>query len=296
MRVNGTTQLVGIIGYGIDYTLSPAMHNAAFEALNMNWVYLPLRVKPGEVQSALRGLTAMDFRGANVTVPHKVTAAGLMDELRGDAEALGAVNTVVVENGRLVGYNTDPAGFLALLREAGIEATGKIACLIGAGGAARSAGLVLVREGAGLIHVLNRTESKAMELRERLKRAGTSTDIRVEKLDREGAKVLRECQVVVNCTPLGGNAEEELPLDYINLGDGKWVIDLKYGKTGSAFLRAAAARGARVVDGGNMLIHQAAASFELWTGIPAPLEAMREAYKRELWRVETRGDGKDAET
>lgn len=275
MEIDGNTQLVGIVGHGIHYTLSPALHNAAFRALRLNWVYVPLRVVPGGVRAALRGLPALDFRGANVTVPHKVEAARLSDELRGDAEVLGAVNTLVVEEGRLVGYNTDPVGFLGLLREVGAKVAGRTVALIGAGGAARAVALAVMREGACTVCVLNRTESRALELRERLKGVDASTEIRVEKLDEEGVKILRECHLVVNCTPLSG--EEELPIDYSDLDGGKWVIDLKYGG-GSSFLRRAAERGARVADGGEMLIHQAAASFTLWTGVDAPLGTMREAY------------------
>ncbi|WP_287153577.1 shikimate dehydrogenase [Candidatus Solincola tengchongensis] len=283
MEIDGNTQLVGIIGHGIHYTLSPAMHNAAFRALGMNWVYVPLRVAPGKVTAALRGLPALDFRGANVTLPHKLEAARLSDELRGDAEVLGAVNTLVVEEGRLVGHNTDPVGFLGLLREVGAEVGGRAVALIGAGGAARSVALAVMREGARIIYVLNRTESRAHELRERLKGVDASTEIRVEKLDKEGARVLRECHLVVNCTPLSGEEGEELPLDYADLSGGKWAIDLKYGGV-SPFLRRAAERGARVVDGGEMLVHQAAASFTLWTGIAAPLEAMRQAYREAVRR------------
>lgn len=290
MVIDGRTQLVGLVGYGMDYTLSPAIHNAAFRALGMNWVYLPLRVRPGEVEPALHGLLALDFRGANVTVPHKLEAARLADELRGEAAVLGAVNTLVVEGGRLLGYNTDPAGFLGLLREIGAEVRGKAVGVLGAGGAARSVALTLVREGARTVHVLNRTESRVLEMAARLKGVGASTEIKVWKMDEEGAKVLRECQLVVNCTPLSGEEGEGLPLDYSFLGEGKWAIDLKYGGL-SAFLRSAAEEGAKVADGGEMLIHQAAASFALWTGMPAPLEVMREAYREALGRRETEATG-----
>ncbi len=279
MEIDGNTRLVGIIGHGIHYTLSPALHNAAFRALRMNWVYVPLRVAPHHLEAALRGLPALDFRGANVTVPHKVEAARLADELRGDAEILGAVNTLVVEEGRLVGHNTDPEGFRGLLREAGARVVGERVGVIGAGGAARAVVLALMREGARTVYVLNRTESRAHELRERLKRAGGSTEIRVEKLDAEGVRVLRRCGLIINCTPLSGEEGEGLPLDLAGLDGGKWAIDLKYGEP-SAFLRAAEERGARAVDGGEMLIHQAAAAFTLWTGKAAPLEEMRQAYRR----------------
>ncbi len=295
-QVDGRTQLVGLIGYGIEGTLSPAMHNAAFHALNLNWIYVPLRVKPGLVAQALQGLLALDFRGANVTVPHKLETAKLVGELKGDAAATGAVNTLVREGEGFSGHNTDVHGFEMLIAERGIEVSGKVACLIGAGGAALAVGLVMARKGAARIYVLNRTPSRAEDLRERLKSSGTSTDIRVEELGPEGARVLKECDLVVNCTPLGAVDRDELPLRYESFREGMWAVDLKYGSTPTAFLREAAARGAVTADGRLMLLHQAAASFRLWTGIPAPLEVMREALREALTEKEEGGEREHAET
>src|SRR4030042_2079651 len=143
MYINGKTELVGIIGYPIDYTLSPAIHNAAFRAMQMNWLYVPLRVPPGKIKRALEGLRALGCKGANVTIPHKVESASCVDEVRGDADFLGAINTVSVQDGRLVGDNTDTEGFADFLDETGIKVQGASVLLFGAGGASRAVGLVL---------------------------------------------------------------------------------------------------------------------------------------------------------
>jgi len=282
LDINGRTTLVGLIGYAFHYTLSPAIHNAAFREKGMNWVYVPLPVRPGELAEALRGLKALGFRGANVTIPHKIEAAVLVDELCGEARLLGAVNTLVVEEGKLLGYNTDVEGFKLFVEERGIPVRGRAALLIGAGGAARAVALALAREGLARLHILNRTEARALELQELLKGVYPSTEISVGKLDPEGSRVLEECDLAVNCTPLGSRESGELPVDYRAFREGKWAVDLSYGAERSRFLDEAERHGAEVADGEGMLLHQAAASFRLWTGQPAPLEVMRSACRRAM--------------
>lgn len=282
LEIDGHTTLVGLIGHDFHYTLSPAIHNAAFRELGMNWVYVPLPVRPGALVDALRGLKAMGFRGANVTIPHKIEAAMVVDELCGDARLLGAVNTLVVEDDGLRGYNTDVEGFRLFLEEKGILVRGSAALVLGAGGAARAVALALAREGLARLHILNRTVARAVELQELLKGVFPSTEISVGKLDPEGSGVLWECDLAVNCTPLGRAKGEDLPVDYGAFRRGKWAVDLAYGAERSQFLARAEERGAQVADGEGMLIHQAAASFRLWTGRPAPLEAMRSAYRRAI--------------
>jgi len=283
LQVNGGTELVGIIGYPIHYTLSPLMHNAAFRALGMNWIYLPLRVPPGEVASALGGLRSLGFRGANVTIPHKVEVVGFLDDLKGDADLLGAVNTVVKEEERLMGYNTDVAGFIAFLHETQIEVEGASALIFGAGGAARAVVLALLREGASRIYIMNRTASRARELKTALKRATSHSDISERAFDYEGSRVLNQCGLVVNCTPLAVDDKNELPLEYGDFTGGQWAVDLNYAGRGTAFLKEASSRGANTANGEGMLLHQAAASFRLWTGENPPEEEMRQALKEVIY-------------
>jgi len=283
LYVNGDTELVGIMGYPIRYTLSPTMHNAAFRVMGMNWIYLPLRVPPGEVKTALEGLRSLDFRGANVTIPHKVETAAFLDDLREDALLTGAVNTVVREGERLLGYNTDTAGFTAFLRETRIKVEGARVLLIGAGGASRAVALSLLREGAARIYIMNRTTSKARELKAVLKRVNPDSDISERTFDREGSRVLQECGLVVNCTPLAVEEKAELPIDYGDFGGGQWAVDLNYAGSETAFLKEASSRGAETANGEGMLIHQAAVSFRLWTGEDPPLQRMRQALKEAVY-------------
>lgn len=282
MEINGDTELTGILGYEISYTLSPAMHNAAFRHYGMNWVYLPLRVAPRDVASALRGLKSMGFRGFNVTIPHKLKVAELVDRLEGDAGILGAVNTVVLQEEGLIGHNTDAEGFRAFLWEKGIDVGGAAVMVIGAGGAARAVALAVAREGASLVMVANRTIEKAESLAEALKKAIHATEISVGSLDRAGLHEVGECSLVVNCTPLAGDGD--LPLDMEAVSPRAWVVDLKYGHHGSAFLREAGRRGAKTADGAGMLLHQAGISFRLWTGMEPPLQKMRAALERAVGR------------
>lgn len=282
MRINGETQLVGIIGHEIGYTMSPAIHNAAFCKLGMNWLYVPLRVAPQQLRPALLGLRACGFRGCNITVPHKLESVRYLDDTREPAGLLEAVNTVVNDNGLMIGYNTDVEGFRSFLVEADVPVGGSSVLLVGAGGAARAVALALAQEGAQRIYVMNRTPKRAGALADLLKRATPRTEISVRTFDIEGSLVLGECDLAVNCTPTAGSEEVVLPLDYEAFCDGKWAIDIGYAKVRSAFLREAAARGARTADGAGMLIHQAAASFRLWTGRPAPLSEMKRAYLAEV--------------
>jgi shikimate dehydrogenase len=282
LRIDGKTELVGIVGYPIEYTLSPAIHNAAFHVLEMNWLYIPLRVPPGKVESAFRGMKAMGFRGANVTIPHKMESASFVDELKGDASLLGAVNTISFVDGILVGHNTDAEGFADFLKDTGIEVRQASVFIIGAGGASRAVALALVREGASRIFIMNRTPGKAHELRELLKRVNPASEILVRTLDFEGASIARECDLIVNCTPLANEKREELPLNYDSLHSRQWIVDLKYSKPASAFLREADKRGTRTANGEGMLLSQAAASFKVWTGRDAPKKEMREALNSAL--------------
>jgi shikimate dehydrogenase len=282
MHIDGHTELVGIIGYPIEYTLSPAMHNAAFKEMGMNWLYVPLRVAPGNTEGALAGLRCLGFRGANVTIPHKMESASYVDELRGDAVTLKALNTIVLENERMVGYNTDVEGFATFLRDSGIEVKGLSVMLIGAGGASRAVALALARSDAAKIYVMNRTLHKAVELAALLKRANFSSEISERTFDYQGARVMRECEVIVNCTPLANVKEEELPLDYGDFHEGQRVIDIKYSRPKLAFLEGASRRGAWTASGEGMLLKQAAASFRLWTHQEPPIEAMEEALERAI--------------
>lgn len=268
--MSGATRTVGIIGWPVDHSLSPAIHNAAFLALGLDWIYVPLPVEPARIAAALDGLPALGFAGANVTMPHKTSAADLMDGLTEDAARLRAVNTVVVEGSTLQGHNTDAPGFDRFLRrDASFDPAGCRALVFGAGGAARACVLALARAGASSIAVAARHPERV----EGLARAVHGLGVEVRALTLDGAAAV-EADIVVNATPLGA-AGEELPLPH--LGSGALVVDLLYHPAVTPLQTAARAAGAAALGGLGLLLHQASLSFELWTGRQPPLDVMSAA-------------------
>jgi shikimate dehydrogenase len=274
-RLTGSTRVVGVIGWPVAHSLSPPIHNAAFLALGLDWVYVPLPVPPGRVAQALEGLVALGLAGANVTMPHKTEIAELLDDLSEDARLLRAVNTIVVGTGGPAGENTDAPGFERFLRlDAAFDATGRNALLLGAGGAARACALALARGGLARLTVAVREPGRAEALRRTLD--GLRTEVAVVPF---GSAADARCDLVVNATPLGV-AGEELPLP--PLGPDVVAVDLLTRPPRTSLVAAAYAAGAPAFGGVGLLLHQAALSFELWTGRPAPLDVMSAAALTEL--------------
>jgi shikimate dehydrogenase len=274
-RVGGSARTAGVIGWPVDESLSPLIHNTAFIALGLDWVYVPLPVEPGRLADALEGLVALGFAGANVTMPHKTEAADLVSDLSEDAIRLRAVNTLASTPAGLAGHNTDAPGFERFLSEdAGFEPGGKSALLFGAGGAARACGLALARAGLGGLSVAVRDAGKAAGLRLALH----GYDMRLDVIGfEEGADLVPD--LVINATPLGAGGEE-LPLP--RLAPDTTVVDLLYGPSLTPLQASGKAAGAATFGGLGLLLHQAALSFELWTGQPAPLAAMSAAALAEI--------------
>jgi shikimate dehydrogenase len=269
-RVGGATRTLGIIGWPVRHSLSPTIHNAAFAALEMDWVFVPLPVAPGDAAAALTGLRAMGFSGANVTMPHKTDVADAVDALTDDARRLRAVNTVVIRTDGLDGHNTDAPGFERFLRrDAGFEPEGRSALIFGAGGAARACALALARAGIARIDVAARDPAATVGLRQAC--AGLAVDLVVVPFDEAAAHA---ADLVVNATPLGMDGET-LPLP--PLAPETFVVDLLYHPAVTPLQVRAREAGSTVFGGLGLLLHQAALSFELWTGHPAPLEAMSAA-------------------
>lgn len=293
--VSGSTRVIGLLGDPVAHSRSPQIHNAAFAARGLDYVYVPLRVAAAALPAAVTGLRALGLRGANVTVPHKVAAAGLLDELDETAALLGAVNTIVVDQGRLRGFNTDVAGFARALAEvwggphAGREsptadaegsAAAPRALLLGAGGAARAVALALADLGLATT-VVNRDLAKAEHLVETIVAARPRARLAAAPLIALDAALVGAHDLLVNATSLGLPGTGKVPAALAdNVLRGQVVVDLVYGEGPTDFLAAARARGAGTVDGLSMLIWQAAAAFELWTGVPAPVQVMRDAAER----------------
>lgn len=262
--------MVGIIGWPVSGSLSPVIHNAAFSALDMDWTYVPMPVPPGSVPFALEGLRALGFAGANVTMPHKTEAARVVGERTEDAELLDAVNTIVVGSSGLVGHNTDAPGFDRFLRrDAGFEPDGRSALLFGGGGAARACALALARGGLAELTVALRDPARDAGLRATLD--GSSISLSVVPF---GSATSVHADLVVNATPIGAQGES-LPVP--PLGAGAVVVDLLYRPAGTPLQTLARSAGAAVFGGLGLLLHQAALSFELWTGQIPPLDVMSAA-------------------
>ncbi|HET8525961.1 MAG TPA: shikimate dehydrogenase [Actinomycetota bacterium] len=273
--VRGSTRLAGVIGWPVDHSLSPAIHNAAFSALGMDWVYVPLAVPPPRLAEAIRGLRALGFAGANVTMPHKTEAAEIVGARSDDALVLRAVNTIVVGADEVSGHNTDALGFERFLREdAGFDPAGRSALVFGAGGAARACALALARGGLASLAVAVREPSRADGLRTVLE--GFGTTVTVVTVDEAP---LMPSNLVINATPLGVHGEA-LPLP--PLGVGVMAVDLLYRPSATPFQTAAREAGCVVFGGLGLLLRQAALSFELWTGQAPPLPVMSAAALGEL--------------
>lgn len=264
------TTTLGVIGWPVSSSLSPTIHNAAFRALGLDWTYVPLPVRPDALAEALRGLAALGFRGANVTMPHKTGAADLVDRRSEEAALLRSVNTVVVTPDGLEGHTTDVEGFARLLREdLAFDPVGRSVLLFGAGGAARACAFALARGGAARIDIAVRDPERAAEVT----RLAGEVQGRLEVIPFAQAAATAP-DLVVNATPLGA-AGEALPLP--PLGPGMLVVDLLYRPAVTPLQATARAAGAAAANGLGLLLHQAGLAFERWTGQVPPLDVMSAA-------------------
>jgi shikimate dehydrogenase len=274
VTITASTKVAGVIGSPVGHSLSPALHNAAFAAAGADWVYGAFEVPPGRGAAAVEAMRTLGLAGLSVTMPHKEDVAAAVDELDPAAAALRSVNTIVVlADGRLRGHSTDGDGLVAALRHGEADPAGKRVAVLGAGAAGRAVVDGLRRAGAAQIVVVNRSGDKAdaaAELAAGRGRVGTSAEI-------------RDCDIVVNATSVGMGTED-LPFDVSLLRPGHVVVDLVYHPLDTSLLRHARQRGARTIDGLEMLVHQAALQQELWLGTLADTRVMRAAAVRELGR------------
>lgn len=268
MNINGKTTVTGIFGYPVGHSLSPAMHNAAFLHLNMNFCYTPFSVKPEFLGDAVKAIRALNLRGVNVTVPHKEKVIPLLDKIDEEAAFIGAVNTILNSDGRLTGYNTDGRGFMESLAEADIQTDNKTILIIGAGGASRAISYYLAKKAARLF-IYDLDANKVEQLTGDLGRIYTNV-IHIKSLDS-----LSDIDILINATPLGLKETDPSPVDVSLLTERTAVCDLIYKKT--PLLAAASGKGCRTINGSGMLLHQGALAFEIWTGVKPPVAVMRKA-------------------
>ena len=276
MDINAHTQFCGVIGNPVEHSFSPAIHNAAFQKLGLNFVYLAFRVEV--IGDAIKGLRALgNFRGASVTIPHKVAAVPFLDSIEPTARHIGAINTIVAAGGKLTGYNTDATGALRALREGGVALKGQRVVMLGSGGAARAIAFALGTE-PGIEHltILGIDEQERAALAQDL-RSKTGMTVQESPLD-DGMlqKVLPDAHVLIHGTPIGMSPKvHETSVPATLLHAGLTVMDIVYNPRDTRLLKDAKVAGCRVIPGLEMFLHQASAQFELWTNQAAPTDVMR---------------------
>lgn len=276
MDINARTQFCGVIGNPVEHSLSPSIHNAAFQKLGLNFVYLAWRVDA--IGDAVKGLRALgNFRGASVTIPHKVSAMPFLDEVDRTARYIGAINTIVAEQGKLTGYNTDATGAMRALRDGGVTFKDNRVVMLGSGGAARAIAFALAAEaGVAQLTLLGIDAKERRQLVADL-HSKTALPVQEAQLDEPTLRhALPEAQVLVHCTPIGMHPKPgETCVPAVLLHPGLTVMDIVYNPRETRLLKEAKANGCRVIPGVEMFLHQAAAQFELWTGHQAPADVMR---------------------
>lgn len=298
--INAATRLCAVYGSPIGHSASPAMQNAAFAALGLNWRYLAFEVNPKNLRAAIEGAKAMNFIGLNLTVPHKLLALDFVDALDNSAKTFGAVNTIRFEKRnskgawlplresagagdlseiRAHGFNTDAVAIAHTLREdLGLELRGAKIVLLGAGGTGRAVALKLASENVAELSLVNRTQSKAEEIANEIKKRFPAVRVSV-------GHPKNDVDLLVNATSLGLGADDSLPLDekQFSLRRARAVYDVIYRPAETKLLALAKAAGCKTANGIGMLLRQGATAFEIWTGKPAPLDVMRSALEQTIY-------------
>lgn len=284
MAITGKTTVTGIIGWPVSHSLSPVMHNAAFQALGLDWIYVPFPVAPERLEQGIAGLTSLGVAGFSITIPHKVAILPFLDVITPEAELIGAVNTVAIKDGRLTGYNTDGIGLLAALSgKLGFTPAGKSVLVLGAGGAARSAVASLAGAGAARVEVANRSQGAAQELTRLMAERLPQTGFAPQTLERlTDAGFISGFDLVVNTTSVGmaGDSFEGLALPALR--PGACVYDMVYAPPVTPLLARAGELGIPCANGLGMLVAQGEAAFHIWTGARPPEGCMERALAAHL--------------
>jgi shikimate dehydrogenase len=286
-HIDGKTRLAGVIGWPLEHTLSPAMHNAAYESLGLNWVYIPLPLRDGSqlvrLASIVRSLPVVGF---NVTMPYKRVMLNMCDEVAAMAQLAGAVNTVHVVDGRLIGYNTDGRGLVeSLTSEAGFQPEGRNVVLLGAGGAAGAAVVGMILGKAARVTVAARREEMSEALVDRLQGRTRGTEVETCGMGDELRRLVEQADLIVNATPVGMAPDDASLVPAGWMHEGQVVADMIYRPADTVLMREAKAAGATPVGGLSMLVAQGAIALEIWNAeatVPAPRDVMRAAAEAEL--------------
>ena len=286
MDKNYRAELVGVLGDPVEGNPTGVMEEAGFAEAGLNWRYITVKVVPGALDDAMAGVRAFNMRGVNLTMPHKIDVLKHIDELSDAARVIGAVNTVVCRpDGTLFGENTDGKGFVKSLTDAGIALEGKTITLLGAGGAARSIGVECAMAGASVIHIINRDSGRGNALRSTI---NDNTSAAADYIPWNGTvRIPERTDVLINATCVGLFPDVNAcpDIDFEDIAPGMVVCDVVFNPAETEFLRCAARRGARCVDGLGMLVNQGCINYTLWTGLPAPRNVMYATLKRELGQL-----------
>lgn len=277
-QISGRTQICGLIGAPVEHTMSPAMHNTAFRETGLDYLYVAFKVSKEQLGKAIEGMRALDIKGLNVTIPHKVAVMQFLDKLDPLAEKIGAVNTIVNDDGVLTGYNTDASGFLQSLLDKGIKPEGRNIVVLGAGGASRAISFILADSGANLT-IFNRALELdwAEELAARISQT-FGKEVKAMELNRENLTgTLEKVGILVNTTSVGMSPNiNETPVPSDLLRPDLTVFDIVYNPLKTRLTKEAEDAGAKTVSGIDMLVWQGAIAFEKWTGRKAPVKLMKE--------------------
>ncbi|MEK0326601.1 MAG: shikimate dehydrogenase [Nitrosopumilus sp.] len=277
------TQLYCLIGHNVEYSLSPEIHNAAFQALGIRAVYIVLNIPPPILPDLISSFKRIGVSGFNITIPHKESIIPLLDKVDSMATKTGAVNTVISKGRKLYGYNTDVYGVLKPLQSRGVNIKKSKALILGGGGTARACATALASNGCKEITILNRDARRAERLATSVRKAFHIKCHHSALNKISSSKAIEDCNLVFNATPVGGrNLEEETPIPTNNLTEGHVVFDAVYRPYKTKLLRLAEKKGSMTIPGFEMLLEQGAASFELWTGLDAPKEVMRDNLMKSL--------------
>ncbi|MFQ5597017.1 MAG: shikimate dehydrogenase [Nitrospiria bacterium] len=280
--VTGYTKVFGIFGKPISHSLSPQMHLAAFQSLGLPCIYLPFEVDPRHLKKAVGSVVPLGLQGLNITIPHKQSVLGLLDELDPAAAKIGAVNTIEIRSGRLIGHNTDGKGYLASLYENNIDPGGMPVILVGAGGAARGVAVTLLFAGVSDMTIMARNLKKGEALAGDLGALSPKSKVsavsieKVQTISKDGPLLL------INTTPLGMDEKDPFPFPPSQIGPGWIVSDLIYDPYETPLLLAAKKIGARTIPGLGMLLHQGVLAFEIWTKEKPPVDVMRKTLLKAL--------------
>ena len=283
MKPSGSTKIVKLIGYPVEHSRSPLMHNAAFQSLGLDFVYLLFSVKPPNLKEAVTGLRASNVAGANVTIPYKEEVMKYLDEITPEAKLIGAVNTIHNREGKLIGYNTDGQGFItSLLTDGKVKLEGQKVFLMGAGGAGKAVAVKLAERGVERLVITDKIVERAEALVGRLRENIPDCPVYAVAISsKEFAETISESTLLVNATPVGMKEGDPCVVDPEYLHKDLFIYDVIYNRE-TPLIVAAKKRGLKALGGIEMLIHQGAASFEIWTGQKAPIEIMKNKILEEL--------------